>query len=539
MVIHNDLRQLPEISIDRVSVQNRVRAVLWSNIRAIMQAAVPPTPDAQRKLDAILNNASVAVFVMDASYECVYMNPAAVALSGFTLEETRGRPLHDVVHHTRPDGSHLPMEACPIGQSLETLDTAMGEEVFVHKDGSFYPVAFRAAPMREEDGTLLGTVLEVRDIRQEKATLQALREGDRAKDAFLAMLGHELRNPLSPIVTSLQLMKMRGIEAPELQVIERQVQHLSRLVDDLLDVSRVIRGLLDLRKAPIDGAAVIARSAEIARPLLEGRRQQLVVDSSETPVLLEADLPRLAQVLTNLLVNASKFSPQGTQVTLRCRCEGGNAVIRVQDQGEGIAPEMLERIFEPFVQTAQGQDRPRGGLGLGLAIARNIVALHGGSIRASSAGPGSGAEFTVTLPVATPAVEYAQQEDARTAPASLRPRRILVVDDNRDAADVLQALLEAHGHTVLVAYDAAEALKRGPGFGADVALLDVGLPVMDGYELARRLRESCGPEGPRLVALTGYGQAGDRDRSRQAGFAEHLVKPVEAATLLNLLDGIP
>jgi PAS domain S-box-containing protein len=198
-------------------------------------------PDAQRKLDAILNNASVAIFMMDAAYECVYMNPAAAKLTGYTLEEMRGRLLHDVVHHSHPDGRHLPIEECPIGRSLEKNDCAAGEEMFVHKDGTFYPVAFSAAPMRDDAGTLLGTVLEVRDIRQERATLQAQREADRAKDEFLAMLGPELRNPLSPIVTALDLLKQRGGPVRELEVIERQVGHLSRLVDDLLDVSRVTR----------------------------------------------------------------------------------------------------------------------------------------------------------------------------------------------------------------------------------------------------------------------------------------------------------
>ncbi|AEG93239.1 PAS domain-containing hybrid sensor histidine kinase/response regulator [Ramlibacter tataouinensis] len=504
-----------------------------------MDPSTSTSLDAQRKLDALLNNASVAIFMMDAQYECVYMNPAAEKLSGYTLPEMQGRTLHDMLHHTRPDGSHFPLEECPIGLTLEHQHRARGEEVFVHKDGSFYPVAFSAAPMHGADGEVIGTILEARDIRQEKAVLSALEESSRAKDEFLAVLGHELRNPLSPITTSLHLMKMRGQRSRELEVIERQVHHLSRLVDDLLDVSRATRGLIELRKKRVDIAAVIARSVEVARPMLEAREQTLDVQLPAGPAWVDADAARLSQVLTNLLVNASKFSASHTRVTVRCRIQAGRVAVSVKDQGEGIPPDMLDKVFDPFVQSHQDKDRARGGLGLGLAIARNIVVLHGGSIRAESGGPGNGSEFTVDLAQADPR-GGTESRAAEPAPGRSGPaRRVLLVDDNVDAAETLKALLEAHGHTVAAAHDAAQALRIAPGFAADIALLDVGLPVMDGYELARRLKETVGAGAPQFVALTGYGLPGDHERSRQAGFSAHLVKPVDLDKLLHLLDRGP
>ena len=501
--------------------------------------ATPPagasSVDAQSQLNALLANASVAIFMMDANYHCVYMNPAAERLTGYTLPEMAGRTLHDVVHHTRPDGTSMPIEQCPIGCALEHHDHASGEEVFVHKDGTFYPIAFHAGPMHADDGRLIGTILEVRDIRQEKATLEALEESSRAKDEFLAVLGHELRNPLSPISTSVHLLRMRGEQSRELDIVERQVQHLSRLVDDLLDVSRVTRGLLELRRKRIDVASVIGRSVEVIRPMLQSRQQALELQQPAEPLYVDADPSRLSQVLTNLLFNACKFSPTGSTITLACDTVDGAVRLQVRDRGEGIPPDMLGKVFEAFVQSKQDKARSRGGLGLGLAIARNIVKLHGGSIHAHSEGVGRGAELTVLLPLAP--AEGAAESPAPVQPERQgAPRRVLLVDDNADAADALAAVLEAHGHRVAVAYDPAQALSTAVQFRAEVALLDVGLPVMDGYQLAQRLKDATGGAAPQFIALTGYGLPTDHERSRQAGFSGHLVKPVEVERLLELLD---
>ncbi|WP_170162370.1 PAS domain S-box protein [Caldimonas tepidiphila] len=490
----------------------------------------------QRRLDALLTNASVAIFMMDERYHCIYMNPAAEQLSGYRLHEMEGRTLHDVVHHTRPDGSHMPIEECPIGRALPGNDRARGEEVFVHKDGSFYPVAFNAAPIRDERGTILGTILEVRDIREEKRTLEALREADRAKDEFMAMLGHELRNPLSPIVTCLQLMRLRGMQARELEIIARQAQHLTRLVDDLLDVSRISRGLIELRTARLEVAEAIARSVEIARPVLEQGAHRLVLDVPACGLPVEGDADRLSQVVSNLLVNAAKFSPERSTVRLGAWAEADDTVrVSVRDEGQGIAPDMLARIFEAFVQDGRGKDQSRSGLGLGLAIARNLVRLHGGSIEARSEGIGRGAEFLISLPRAEP-VAPAPAVETPPGPRPVLSRRILVVDDNRDAAETLRQLLEDSSHLVLAVHDAATALEHAGDFRPDVAILDIDLPVMDGHELAAKLRELFpGQDGLRLIALTGYGLPRDRELSARAGFDVHLVKPLDVERLMEAL----
>ncbi|HEX7836797.1 MAG TPA: ATP-binding protein, partial [Kofleriaceae bacterium] len=363
---------------------------------------------------------------------------------------------------------------------------------------------------------------------------------NRAKDEFLAILGHELRNPLAPILTALHLMRLRDGDhlARERAVIERQAQHLVRLVDDLLDVSRITRGKIELKKQRVEVADVVARAIEMASPLLEQRRHDLRVEVPSQGLAVDADPDRLAQVVSNLLTNAAKYTEQGGRITLAASAGHGEIAIRVEDTGIGIAPEMLPRVFEMFVQERQALDRSRGGLGLGLTIVRSLVAMHGGSVEVRSEGHQRGAEFLVRLPAAVPATHDADAI-ARSPGAAPRPTgsggRILVVDDNEDAADLLAAALEAMGHTVRVAHDGPEALKVAAGFGPDVAVLDIGLPVMDGYELARRLRELPGLERLHLVAVTGYGQDADRRRSAEAGFAAHFVKPFDLGAIESLI----
>jgi signal transduction histidine kinase/ActR/RegA family two-component response regulator len=362
-----------------------------------------------------------------------------------------------------------------------------------------------------------------------------------AKDEFLAMLGHELRNPLSPIVTALELLKLRGDgRGPrELDVIERQTRHLIRLVDDLLDVSRITRGKVELRKAAIEIRDVLAKATEIASPLLEERRHHFRVDAPPRGLLLQADEARLAQVVANLLTNAAKYTDPGGHVVLSARREGHEAVIEVCDDGIGIAPTLLPRIFDLFVQGRQSSDRAEGGLGIGLALVRNLVSMHGGTVEARSEGVGKGSIFVVRLP----ALDSAPAKGKRPSPvegparsAASGTRRILVVDDNADARDLLTEILQRAGHEVRAADSGPGALALLEEFVPDIAILDVGLPAMDGYELGARLRADLGPRAPALVALTGYGQEGDRVRSKSAGFCAHLVKPLEASELLATID---
>jgi signal transduction histidine kinase/ActR/RegA family two-component response regulator len=361
-----------------------------------------------------------------------------------------------------------------------------------------------------------------------------------AKDEFLAMLGHELRNPLSPILTALELMKLRGDGRilHEQEVIERQTRHLIRLVDDLLDVSRITRGKLELRKEAVEVRDVLAKATEIASPLLEQRRHHFDIQAPPRGTRLEADEARLAQVVANLLTNAAKYTEPGGHISLAARREGEQVVIEVRDDGIGIAPTLLPRIFDLFVQGRQASDRADGGLGIGLSLVRNLVALHGGTVEALSPGPGKGSTFTVWLPaldgslaLESPAPYPFVQRAVRTA-----RRRILVVDDNDDARLLLTAVLERAGYEVCAAESGPDALLRVAEFMPDVAVLDVGLPAMDGYELGSRLRSLLGPKTPVLVALTGYGQEADRARSKSAGFAAHLVKPLEASELVEVIE---
>jgi signal transduction histidine kinase len=364
-------------------------------------------------------------------------------------------------------------------------------------------------------------------------------EANRAKDEFLAMLGHELRNPLSPILTAVQLMKMRGHESHEVAVIERQVANLVRLVDDLLDISRITRGKVELRKQRLELAEVVVRGAEMASPLLEQRRQQLDLEVPPDGLLVDGDPDRLAQVVSNLLTNAAKYSEVGTTIHIKAERAGASASLQVRDEGVGIAPGMLNRIFDLFVQQPQSLDRSKGGLGLGLAIVRSLVELHGGHVSASSEGLGKGSEFTVELPLASPGEQRDEPPSTRRGSSTRsRPRpepvkdHILIVDDNVDGADSIAEFLRELGYEVATAHDGPAALSVARTFRPNICLIDIGLPVMDGYELARRLRASQElPEGARIIALTGYGREGDRRRSSEAGFDAHLVKPVSLDVL--------
>jgi PAS domain S-box-containing protein len=378
----------------------------------------------------------------------------------------------------------------------------------------------------------------------------AAESANRAKDEFLAMLGHELRNPLSPILTALQLMKLRGESGFERErtVIERQVSHLTRLVDDLLDVSRIARGKVELKTEIVEIAEVVAKAIEMASPLLEQRAHRLAVDVPRTGLRVDGDATRLRQVISNLLTNAAKYTPPDGDVTVRAARVEGDVVLSVRDTGIGIDPHVLPRIFDLFVQERQALDRSQGGLGIGLSIVRSLVERHGGSVSVRSEGPGQGSEFTIRLPLVAAIEGHAvrlsasgQMPVAAVAPASAA--RVLIVDDNEDGAEMLAYVLATQGYPTRVAHDAPTALAVAAEFLPDVAFLDLGLPVMDGFELAVHLRELPGLADLQLIAVTGYGQESDRQRTLAAGFHHHLVKPVDldaiAATLTALSARLP
>ncbi len=395
------------------------------------------------------------------------------------------------------------------------------------------------SPTRFDGVTVDVSQLEGARVELERARFEA-EEANRAKDEFLAMLGHELRNPLAPIQTALQLMSLSaGLSHERGRVmIERQVKHLVRLVDDLLDVSRITRGKVELVRAHVELADVTARAIEMASPLLEQRHHQLIV-GVERGLVVDGDPDRLSQIVSNLITNAAKYTPDRGRITITASSVGADVALTVEDTGIGIPADLLPRIFDLFVQGRQGIERTQGGLGLGLAIVRRLAEMHGGRVSASSEGTGKGATFTLHLPrvVALEAVGASPTSpSASTFASAARPQRILIVDDNEDAAELLGEALAAMGHTTRVAYDGPSGLDAAKDFQPVSALVDIGLPVMDGYEVARRFRQDPSLRHVRLVAVTGYGQLSDRKRAQDAGFDDHLVKPVDLDRLLELLD---
>ncbi|MDY3558005.1 ATP-binding protein [Gemmata sp. JC673] len=383
-----------------------------------------------------------------------------------------------------------------------------------------------------------GRQYQVRDyIAAQTRLTEELRDADRRKDEFLAMLAHELRNPLAPIRNGLAILQMADGDRTAVRrtrdMMSRQVDHLGRLVDDLLDVSRITRGKVELRLETVDLNTILARAAEAVRPLIDARRHHLTLTRPGRPVTVSADPTRLAQVVGNLLTNAAKYSDEGGRIDLILEEDAG-AVIRVRDTGLGIPAEMLPRVFDLFTQVGRTLDRADGGLGIGLTLVKSLVEMHGGTVAAASEGAGKGSEFTVRLPK----LERDDSDGAGPAvAAAVTPRRILIVDDNPDAGDSLATLLEMTGHRVEVARSGSQGLEVAARLKPEVAVLDLGLPGMNGYELAGRIRAEPFGRATVLVALTGYGQEEDRRRTKEAGFDHHLTKPADLAALAAILRG--
>jgi len=398
--------------------------------------------------------------------------------------------------------------------------------------------AFSYTPARDEHGRIAGLFGACIEITERVAAEKMLRDMDRRKDAFLATLAHELRNPLAPIRQAVQVAKAPNTSAEQLRwahgVIERQSSHMALLLDDLLDMSRISRAQLQLRKSVLELAAVVDPAVEAARPWIDARKHSLEVSLPPGPLSIEADGLRLSQVICNLLNNAAKYTNDGGRIELRIRNEGGTLVISVRDNGIGLDKEIVPRLFEMYARSQAALERAEGGFGIGLPLVKGLVELHGGTISAHSAGPGQGSEFTVTLPDAVRTAQARQPavaEVIRTAPH----KRILVVDDNIDAGETLMMLLRLDGHDVRLAHDGEQAVDVVGNAAPDIVFLDIGMPRVNGYEAARRIRALPAGGGVKLVALTGWGQPRDRERAAQAGFDMHLTKPVAHEALRELL----
>jgi PAS domain S-box-containing protein len=484
------------------------------------------------------------VIATDRQYRVTFLNAVAQALTGWGECEAIGRPLDDVFQvvdeQTRQPLAKPPLEALRDPDS----DAPANHTLLRARGGEERVIEERATPIRDTQRNIVGVVIVFRDVTEQRRVEQTLREANRHKDEFLAMLAHELRNPLAPVSNALQVLNHVSSDNPAAQearsVMERQIEHLVRLVDDLLDVSRMTRGLITLRKQRVSLATVVARAVESSRPLIDARRHTLEVNVPDQDLLVEADIVRLAQVLLNLLNNAAKYTPEGGRITLSVESDGegpcGRAVVRVRDTGMGIPAAMIGKVFDLFTQVERTLTRAEGGLGIGLTLVRRLTEMHGGAVDVSSPGPGQGSEFVVRLPVAGAAADTSETEAPDTrARGALLARRILVVDDNRDSADSLATLLRLFGNDVRTAYDGRQGLAVVGAYRPDVILLDLGMPVLNGYDVAKQIRTMEQLGRPYIVAMTGFGTEEDRRETRAGGFDAHLIKPVDLQALQELL----
>ncbi len=515
---------------------------------ALVQAgvAVHARAATQRQLETLTNNASVALFMTDADQLCTFMNPAAERMTGYKFEEMQGQPLHQAIHGADRGLSPHAMAECPLGPAFANGGPRQGEDVFVRRDGQFYDVAYAASPLRGPGGTV-GTIVEARDITVEKAVeaerlLLLDREqharseaeaANKAKDEFLAMLGHELRNPLAAISNASHLLDHPASEqaAPARAVIKRQASHLTRLVDDLLDAARVASGKIVIAQGPVELSQVIRRTFTTLAASGRTARHDVTVDLEPAWVL--GDETRLEQIVTNLLTNALRYTPAGGKIAITLKADAGDALFTVADSGIGIPGEMLQRVFDLFVQGDRGLERAHGGLGIGLTLVKRLVELHHGTVQAASDGADRGSVFMVRLPrINEPS---AAGDVAATDIAHAEKRRILVVEDNDDARSMLRAILELAGHEIIERADGPSGLEAAVNLRPDAALIDVGLPGLNGYDVARQIRARLAGQPIRLIALTGYGQPQNRTEALEAGFDAHLVKPVEPESLLRMV----
>jgi PAS domain S-box-containing protein len=490
---------------------------------------------AEEKFRSIVESATeFAIFTTDLNGNVNSWNSGASRLLGYDESEVIGRSCR--IFFSPEDNERDKAEA----EMHDALVQGRGrdERWHVRKDGSQFWGSGWMMPLRDEAGSVRGYLKIFRDMTRTKLAEEALKEASRRKDDFLAILAHELRNPLAAISNAALLLQMPADDrtsewAPDM--ISRQTKYLSRLLDDLLDVSRITRGKLRLKNERLDLSPVIAKAIETVRPLVEEKRHSLAFTVSAGGISVVGDPVRIEQVFVNLLSNAAKYTDEGGSISVIAQ-KDEMATIVVRDNGIGISADMLTRIFEPFAQAEQSLDRSQGGLGIGLTLARSLIDLHGGTISVKSEGAGRGSEFAIRLPLAS------SENDPETLPANqtlLPPKRtyrVLVVDDNQDSAVSLATLLKVRGYETNIAYDGPAAIELARSFGPDAILLDIGLPNIDGYEVARQIRNSERGKSMFLIAISGYGQEQDRRRSKEAGFDHHFVKPVDFTSLSSLLS---
>ena len=494
-----------------------------------------------RSLQALIARAPVPIAIAhDPGCRFISANRALAAL--LALPETANYSLtppqgSEPPYRIQRDGRDIPAPDLPMQYAIAHRHTVSNEIEIVRRDGRTVYVQNDVEPLFDTNGDVYGCVSVCVDVTDRKLAEISLRDADRKKDEFLATLSHELRNPLAPIRTAIEVMRLAQ-DNPDLvekarATMERQLLHLVRITDDLLDIARITQNKVELRRERIDLRIVLQSAIEATRPFIDDRRHALMVDLSRMPIWLDADFTRLAQVFANLLNNAAKYTDARGVIRINAVESGDWVTVTVTDSGAGIQPEFLSSVFEMFTQLQAHRDRTHGGLGIGLTLARRMVELHGGTVEARSEGAGRGCTFVVRLPVAS---SSAAERTTPQQTAALPPKcRILVAEDNADAAEMLRLMLEVKGHDVRVAADGVQAIALAQTFDPQIVFLDIGMPRMDGYEAARRIRGLLG-DRVLLVALTGWGQDEDKRRAREAGFDHHLTKPPEPDLLDRLIE---
>jgi PAS domain S-box-containing protein len=484
----------------------------------------------------VLEQIDDVVVAVDLEDRITYINPAAEQKYGCKASKVLGCPLRDLYS---PVWVRAEDEA-KAKKALAEHDAWRGEQVHLKGNGARLTVEATLSVLRNGEGEVVGRLGVMRDIGERLLSQRALEEAGRQKDHFLATLAHELRNPLSPIMNGLQLLEFAQDDPRTMMttrsMMQRQLDHMVRLVDDLMDVSRINRGKLELRKRTIDLHHTLVMAVEAAMPMIEQSGHTLVQHVAEHPLWVEADTNRLMQVISNLLTNAAKYTEPGGRIDLYAEADGKHAVVRVKDNGIGLSPEDHQRIFEMF---AQVKGKTLGsGLGIGLNIAQRLAHLHNGTLEVKSEGLGQGSEFALRLPLVHRTPAMVKQESAAANGNNHTAHRILVVDDNRDGATTLAAILRKSGHRVEIAFSGEQALEVGRSLRPELVFMDIGMPEMSGHETCQRMRLEDWGEGIRIIALSGWGQQQDMERSKQSGFDEHLVKPIASATVRRLADAL-
>jgi PAS domain S-box-containing protein len=499
---------------------------------------------AARFLAAIVESSEDVIITKTLEGVIQSWNAAAERMFGYTPDEAIGKHVSLIIPGDRLDEEREILARLRAGERIEHFET-----VRKRKNGRPIHISLTVSPIKDEEGHVVGASKIARDITDRKEAeekiyhlLAELKQSDRRKDEFLATLAHELRGPLAPLNNLLEVMKRSDLSSARLQqyrdTMERQLSQLVRLVDDLIDVSRISRDKLQLRKEPVELASVVRQSIEACRPIAESMQHQIDVSLPKEPIYLTGDPVRLVQIFSNLLSNSCKYTPTGGQIQLNAERQGSDVVIAVRDTGMGIPPDQLSSIFEMFTQVGLPAEKAQGGLGIGLALSKRLVELHDGTIEALSEGPGKGSQFVVRLPILVdtsgvkPLTGHAMPT---TAEINLAPLRILIVDDNTDSVESLYLLLEATGNRPFTALDGEQALDEAERVRPEVILLDIGLPKLNGYEVCRRLRQEPWAKSILIVALTGWGQESDRKKSKAAGFDEHMTKPLDFNVLMRLL----